>query len=97
MGLIFLKKKYHVNYEDTVRRGMNCVAAVLIMTIVLALLKFVVPLTLTSRLMCVLVVMLYVTIGAGIYFFITFKTKTAQMIFGEQRLNPIIKRFPFLR
>lgn len=97
MGLIFLKKKYHVNYEDTVRRGMNCVAAVLVMTIVLALLKFVVPLTLTSRLMCVLVVMLYATIGAGIYFFITFKTKTAQMIFGEQRLNPIIKRFPFLR
>ena len=90
--MMFLKKKYKVNFESTLREFFNILISVIVMTLALSLLKLFVPVTTTNRFMAILVVLLYAFVGAAIYLTITYKTNTIQNIFGKEKIDQFLKR-----
>lgn len=94
--LIFLAKKYKVDYEETIKRLFDIVLAVIIMAIVLLLIKFIFPVTSTSKIINILIVLLYSIIGSSIYFTITIKNHSLYKIFGKDIVlkikNKLIKK-----
>jgi len=84
--LIFLNKKYKVDYEETIKRMLDVVTAVIVMTIVLLLLKVIFPITTGNKLINILIVVMYTIIGGIIYLMITIKNKALIKIFGDDIL-----------
>lgn len=87
--MIYLRKKYKLTYEHTIKELMNIIFAVIIMAIVLSLLKYIIPVTTTNRVLAIGIVAVYALIGATIYISITLKTKTITNIFGNTILKKI--------
>lgn len=92
IALIVLKKKYKFNLEDTAKETLNILMAVISMVIVLLGLKLVVPINTTSRLIAILVVILYASVGAIIYLLILYKTKSISNIFGEEKIKELLNK-----
>lgn len=85
--LIFLNRKYQVSYEETIKRLLDVLFAVIVMTIILLLLKIFIPITSTSKLINIIIVLVYTIIGGIIYLGITYKNGTLLAIFGEDIFN----------
>lgn len=90
--LIFLNKKYKVDYEETIKVFLEVTTAVIIMTIVLLLLKVFLPLTSTNRIINLLIMLIYVLIGGIIYLGVTLKSGTLYKIFGKDILKKLFKK-----
>lgn len=90
--LIFLNKKYKVDYEETIKLFLEVTTAVIIMTIVLLLLKVFLPLTSTNRIINLLIMLIYVLIGGIIYLGVTLKSGTLYKIFGKDILKKLFKK-----
>lgn len=93
MSLHYIGKKYKVSYEDTIKKVINIVLTTLLMVIVLLLFKNIIPFTSTSRIVNILIILVYTVIGGLIYFVIMFKTKLIYQIFGVNNVNKIIRKF----
>lgn len=91
--LTFLNKKYKVDYEETLKRLLDVIYAVLVMAIVLLLLKVFFPLTTTNRLLNILIIIIYTIIGGIIYLGITIKNGSLYKVFGNDIIVKIIKKF----
>lgn len=87
--MVFLKKKYKLNYEHTIKEVINIFFAVVVMAIVLSLLKYIIPVTTTNRLLAIIIVIVYTIIGAVVYLGITLKTNTISNIFSANILKKI--------
>lgn len=92
MCLSFLKKKYHIHYDVTIRRVLNIISCVLIMAIVLLVLRWIFPFTSTSRLMNILIVFVYSVIGGVIYLVLTTRNGLMQEIYGGNIFLKFVKR-----
>lgn len=90
MCLSFLKKKYHVNYEETIKRVLNIISSVLVMAIVLLVMRYFMPFTSTSRMVNVLTVLLYSVVGGTIYLLITTKNGLMQEIYGGNIVQKVL-------
>ena len=90
--LSFLNKKYKVDYEETIKTLVDVTTAVIIMTIVLLLFKVLIPLSTPSRLLNILIVIMYAVIGGIIYLVITIKSGTLYNVFGKDIIKKIIKK-----
>lgn len=90
--LLFLNKKYKVDYEETIKRLLDVLTAVITMTIVLLLMKYIFPVTSASKLINILIIIIYVAIGGIIYLGITLKSGALYKIFGEDILYKIKKK-----
>lgn len=90
--LVVLRKKCGVSYEPTAKEALNIISGTVIMVIVLFMLKFIIPLNLTSRLLNILVIIIYTLVGMLVYIFFTKKTGTIANIFGEKMLNKFFKK-----
>ncbi len=93
MNLKFLNKKYNINYQITIKKIYNIINSVLVMAGVLLLLRYLVPFTFTSRLINIVIVIIYTIIGSLIYFTINYKNGMINDIYGEG----ILKKIKFLR
>ena len=62
------------------------------MLLVLIGLKFVVPTSTTSRMISIGVVLLYSIIGAIVYLFVLYKTKSINNIFGEEKVKSLLNK-----
>ncbi len=82
MCLSFLKKKYKIRYDVTIKRVINIISCVLIMAIVLLVLRWIFPFTSTSRFINILVVGFYSLIGGVIYLALTTRCGLMQEIYG---------------
>lgn len=91
--LIFLNRKYKVDYEDTIKRLLDVITAVIVMAIILLVLRIIIPFTSTSKLLNVLIVGGYALIGGIIYLVITIKNGSLYKIFGEDIIAVVIKKF----
>ena len=91
--LFFLNHKYQVNYEETIKRFLDVVIAVIIMTIVLLVMRLLIPITSTNRIINILLIVMYASIGGIIYLVVTIKNGALNKIFGEELINGIIKKF----
>lgn len=92
IAMIVLKKKYKFNFENTAKEILNILIAVIIMLLALIGLKFVVPLSTPSRLISIGVVLLYSIIGAIVYLFVLYKTKSINNIFGEEKVKSLLNK-----
>ncbi len=80
--MIDLKKTFHINYGKTIKYLIYTILTSLFMVGVLSLLKNVVSLSNTSRLISLGISLLYAGIGAIIFFIITYKLKMYDDIIG---------------
>ena len=92
MCLIFLHKKYKVDYEETLKRFINILGAVIVMTIVLLILKVIFPIVSPSKLINIIIIVIYALLGGIIYLGITIKNKTLQKIFGDEIISKITRK-----
>ncbi len=93
INLLSLKKDIKVDYSKTIKVVARIILSLVIMFIVLTLLKFIVPLNNSSRMISILVVILYSLVGAVIYFALTYKLKVVDAILGKNFLNKILLKF----
>lgn len=92
LALGYIHKKYHISYEDTLKKVLNIILITICMVIVLVGVKYFIPFTSVNRFMNILYILLYTTIGLIVYFTIMFKSKLIYSIFGTDHVNKIIKR-----
>ncbi len=94
IGLIlrFLKKSIGVNYEDTFNKIINIFFTVVIMSVVILLIQFVVPVDTANRLHALGLIIFYSIIGASIYIYITIKNKLLFEIVGKSFIERILTK-----
>ena len=92
ISIVFLKSKYQLNYESTIKEIINILLAIIVMSLIITILKIFIPVTTTSRLLAILLTFIYSIIGATIYLVITMKTKTITNIFGNEFILNIKKK-----
>lgn len=92
-GLIYLNKIFNINYEKTIKHLINIVFVNIIMVLVLSLLKIIIPLSTSNRLLSLLICFVYAIGGATIYFVITYYNKTFEQIFGKRLKNLIVEKW----
>ena len=90
--LIFLRRKCGVSYMPTLKLLGKILIADIIMIIVLLLVKLVIPIYTTSRLLNVPIIAIYAIIGAVTYFFVAHKFKLIDEIFGSELVNKIMSK-----
>ncbi|MDD3048955.1 MAG: polysaccharide biosynthesis protein [Bacilli bacterium] len=88
--LIYLKKALRVNYEGTFKKVLNIIMSTIIMTIVLLLFQFIIPIGTHNRLLALLLTLLYGLIGGAVYLFITTKNGLLKEVFGDSFINKIL-------
>ena len=92
IALSYIHKKYHISYEDTLKKVLNIILITMCMVVVLVGLRYFVPFTSTNRLFNILYILLYTTIGLLVYFTIMFKSKLIYSIFGTDHVNKVIRK-----
>ncbi len=91
--LIYMNRKYAVNYQKTINRTIKILIATIIMRLSLDLISLVLPFTVKGRFLNLGIVALYSTLGVIIYIFITYKMKLVQKIFGKKIIDKIKSLF----
>lgn len=90
--LVVLNQKCGVNYEKTLKQGINALCGTVIMVIALLLVKLIVPISVSVRFLNILIIAVYAVIGMAVYFFYMYKTNSVQEIFGDKLLNKFKKK-----
>lgn len=90
--LIFLNKKYKVDYEETIKCFIEVTTSVTVMAIALLLLKVIFPYSTPSKLLNILIIIIYTLIGGIIYLGITIKNGTLYKVFGNDIINKVINK-----
>lgn len=90
--LIFLNKKYKVDYEETIKCFIEVTTSVTVMAIALLLLKVIFPYSTPSKLLNILIIIIYTLIGGIIYLGITIKNGTLYKVFGSDIINKVINK-----
>lgn len=89
MNLCFLKKKYNINYEITIKRVITIISTVLIMAITLLILKYIIPFTSTNRIINIGIVIIYALVGALVYLGLNLKNGLIKDIYGNNILDKL--------
>lgn len=91
--IIQLKVKYHINYEAFIKNFMDTFCGSILMFFSFLLLQFIVPVSSSTRLGSLLIIILYVVVGIVIYFVYAFKSKLFSHVFG----NNVLQKFRFIK
>lgn len=89
--IIFLYKKYNIDFFKQYKIFLKIILAVLTMVLALTGLTYIVPLT-AGRITSVFIIALYAVIGALIYFLFTYKTNTIEEVFEKDMVKFIKKK-----
>ena len=92
LAIIYLYKKYDVNFGETFKKLGKILVSCLAMVAVLFLLTFIVPINLTSRLKNVVVIVIYMLVGIAVYFGINYKFGNIHDVFGKGNVDKIINK-----
>ena len=90
--LIALHKKCGVNYEKTIKQAINALCGTVLMVLVLSVVKLVVPISVASRFLNILIIVVYAAIGMITYFIYMKKTHSIDEVFGKDFLNKFKKK-----
>ena len=91
--VLALKKQYKFSYRDTIKPFLKTCVSLIVMISVLFLMTLVLPLTTTSRLSSILIIIPYVLIGVLVYLFVAHKIKLIDDIFGAKFIKNIFNKF----
>ena len=90
--LIALHKKCGVNYDKTIKQTINALCGTVLMVLVLSVVKLVVPISVASRFLNILIIVVYAAIGMITYFIYMKKTHSIDEVFGKDFLNKFKKK-----
>ncbi len=82
--IIFLKKKYKIDFTDFKNNFLDIVLGVIIMVVVLYVLSLVIPISVNGRLFSLLIIIVYALVGAGVYFVYCYKMGLIKKILGRK-------------
>ena len=88
----YIGKKYKISYEETIKRVINIFLITMIMVICLLIMKYIFPITTTSKILNMLYVLLFSGIGVVVYFTIMFKSKLVYDIFGRGNIEKVLNK-----
>ncbi len=91
IGLIYLKKKFNINYLKTSKILFKALFGILIMLIVVYLMQIVIPINTESRLQALLICALYAVIPLTIYFLMGYKNKSLETVLGHSAIAKVFK------
>jgi hypothetical protein len=93
MGLIILKIKYHINFEEVIKSFVDILCGSLLMILILYVIKIFVPISSTVRMNNFYIIVFYAIMGAAIYFGYSYYTDLLQKVLGKNFLEKIKQRF----
>ena len=88
--LVTLYYKYHISFEDLARNIIDIICGVVLMMMGLVILKFIIPISSSIRIVNLFIIILYGLIGITIYFLYAYKIKLFKKVFNKS-LGNIIK------
>ena len=89
----YIKKSFKINFKPVLKTLGNVLLGVILMTIVLLIMKLFIPMNVSSRLLAIVVTLIYTVVGALVYFGVVVKTKELYRIFDIKSLKDIKKIF----
>ena len=81
--LIVLKRKYKINFENSVKNFMDIMSGSLVMLLILTLIKFIIPISSDTRLINLVIIIVYALIGGVIYFMYSYMSGLSKKVFGK--------------
>lgn len=87
LGLIFLRRKCGVSYMPTLKILGKIILADVLMVAALMLVHLIIPISSSSRLLNIPLILVYTIIGGGVYFFVCHKFGLIKEVLGERFLN----------
>ena len=90
LTLRFIKKKYSLNYNPSIKTGIKSFFATFIMLLMLYVMSIIFPLSNPSRIISILIVIVYALVGGLIYFAITYYMGLFNNVFGKDFINNIL-------
>ena len=89
IALLFINRKYHITYGDSLKKIFNIIIVSLVMVGVMFGLSYILPFTNTGRMFNLLYIVIYTIIGGIVYFAIMFKNRMIYNIFGDEVVKKI--------
>ena len=83
IAIISLSKKLEINYEDLIKHFIDILCGSMLMSGVLFLLKFIIPISSEVRIVNLFIILFYGVIGGVVYLIFTYKMGTIRHIFGK--------------
>ena len=90
--LHYLKKKCGVSYKPTIKITGKIILADIFMILALFLVKLVIPISSSVRLLNIPIILVYTIIGAGIYLLISYKSGVIEEVLGKEMLTKIKRK-----
>lgn len=92
ISTIHMKRKFKLEYKSTFKQLKHIIIGVILMLGVMLLATFIIPLKVNSRVLSLIIALVYAIIGGTVYLIYTYKTKTLENVFGEELFNKIKKK-----
>ena len=92
ISMVFLRKKYKINFEPTVKEMINITIAVLLMTLFILGIKQFLPFDNLGRFKAIIYVCIYSIAGALVFVGVTYKTNTINNIFGKEEVRKLLSK-----
>ena len=91
--LVFLRNKYHVNFEETLKNFIDIMCSSILMILVLFISRFLIPVYSNIRIMNLFIIIAYGIIGMIIYFVYSYKIGLMKRVFDKSSINSLKKLF----
>ena len=89
--LVILRSKYKINFEEVIRCFFDIMCASILMIFVLFVLKLVIPIYSSTRIVNLFIILLYMVVGMIVYFLYGYYTKLIKRVFGNSIINTVKK------
>ena len=89
--LIILRFKYDINFEEVIKNGFDVLCASILMIFVLFIMKLFIPIYSSTRLLNLVIILVYMIVGMIVYFLYGYYTKLIKRVFGKNILNTMKK------
>ena len=90
--IVSLSKKYHIHYENFIKNMIDVICGSMAMIIVFFIIKFLFPISSTSRWINIFIILFYVLVGIVVYFVYAYKFKVFNHIFVKSLLHIFHKK-----
>ena len=87
-----LKRKFKFNYKDSLKTILKIVLTLVVMVLILSGLSLIIPLTVTSRLKAVMIIIPYIIVGVIAYIGMSYKIGLLSDVFGDKKISTVIKK-----
>lgn len=90
--LVILYYRYDISYEEVVKNVMDIISSTMIMIVGLFLMRFIVPMFSSVRIVNLFIILIYTLVGGIIYLFFTYKCGVIKRIFGNKLNNIFVQK-----